>query len=117
MDIRTGRRLAVVRDYARLIGALRARVRELDITLETIDSVVGFHSNYAGKLLAPVPVRTLSRLSLGALLQSLGLALIVVEDPAALKRVESRLTKRRRPTRNARADDRDFQKDPSSRVS
>jgi hypothetical protein len=111
------RQLARVTDYKQLMDALRARVRELDVTLETIDAVAGFHSNYSGKLLAPTPIRTLGRLSLGALLQSLGLALIVVEDPAALKRVESRLTKRRRPPRDARADDRDFQKDPSSRVS
>ena len=68
------------------------RVRELDVTLETIDSVAGFHSNYSGKLLAPVPMRTLGRLSLGALLQTLGLALIVVEDKAALKQFNWRIT-------------------------
>jgi len=39
--------------------------------------------------------------SLGPLLQSLGLALVIVEDLAALKRIEKRLTKRRRPLRDA----------------
>jgi len=104
-DATNERRLAVVHDYAGLMDALRSRVRELNTTLAAVDELAGLQGNYTSKLLAPVPIRAIGPVSLGPLLQSLGLALVVVEDLKALKRVEARLTKRRRPARNA-SDDR-----------
>jgi hypothetical protein len=100
-DAMNERRLAVVHDYAGLMDALRERIRELKITLETADSISGLQSGYTAKLLTPVPLRAIGRVSLGPLLTCLGLKLIVVEDLNAFKRIESRLTKRRRPARNA----------------
>ena len=91
----------VVHDYAGLMEALRSRVRELNTTLAAVDEVAGLQGNYTSKLLAPVPIRAIGPVSLGPLLQTLGLALVVVEDLAALKRIEKRLTKRRRPARDA----------------
>ena len=94
-----GRQLAFVKDYSGLMDALRARVRELKVTHATIDDVAGLQINYVGKILAPVPLRAIGPVSLGPLLQSLGLKLVVMEDLTALQRIEKRLTKRLRPSR------------------
>jgi hypothetical protein len=93
--------VAYVHNYTQLMDALRERVSELKITLETAHSITGLQSGYSAKLLAPVPLRALGRVSLGPLLTCLGLKLVVVEDLDAFKRIESRLTKRRRPLRDA----------------
>jgi len=61
----------------------------------TIDEVSGLQSGYTGKLLAISPSRNLGRLSLGCLLSTLGLRLVVVEDPEALARVRPRLERRK----------------------
>ena len=95
------RTLAEVTDYDSLMEAFRARTRELKVTMETIDEVTGLQAGYAGKLLAPVPMRAIGRVSLGPLLTCLGLRLVVVEDLAALKKIERRLSKRLRPVRDA----------------
>jgi hypothetical protein len=88
--------LATARTYDELILGLRARADELKISRETIDAISGLQSGYASKLLAPVPIRTLSRVSLGAMLGSLGLKIILVEDAETLQKIEKRLMKRRR---------------------
>jgi hypothetical protein len=88
--------IAEVTDYSQFIHALRLRAEQLNIARTTIDSVSGMPSGYAGKLLSENPIRSLGRVSFGPVLQSLGLKLLIVEDPQALERVTSRLTKRRR---------------------
>jgi hypothetical protein len=74
------RALATVTDYDEMIGALRARMAELGVTNETIGAIAGLAGGYVGKLLAPSRIKNLGPLSLGLMLQSLGLKLIVVED-------------------------------------
>jgi hypothetical protein len=74
------RALATVTDYDGLITAIRARMRELGVTNETIDSITGLQSGYVGKLLAPSRIKHLGSMSFGVMLQGLGLKLIVVED-------------------------------------
>jgi hypothetical protein len=74
------RALATVTDYDGMITAIRARMRELGVTNETIDSITGLQSGYVGKLLAPSRIKNLGPMSFGVMLQSLGLKLIVVED-------------------------------------
>jgi hypothetical protein len=88
------RQLAVVRDYPELIAALRQRAVELDVSREMIDEISGNQPGYTAKLLAPVPIRALGRVSLGPIIQAMGLALIVVEDLATFEKIQSRLTKR-----------------------
>lgn len=86
--------LATVRDYDGLIAAIRARREELDVSLQTIDEVSGVQSGYAGKLLCNPPMKHLGPMSLGVILGTLGLMLVVVEDPEALARVRGRLVRR-----------------------
>jgi hypothetical protein len=91
------RQIAVVRDYDTLVDALRARRDELKITHAVIDDVSGLHSGYASKLMSDPPIKGFGRVSLGPILGSLGLQLLVVVDPEGFKRVRSRLDERVRP--------------------
>jgi hypothetical protein len=90
------RSLAIVADYQQLIDALRSRAEQLDVSNETIDAAAGWCSSYAAKLLARRPSRALGPLSMGLMLEALGLRLAVVEDPQALARALPRLHKRKR---------------------
>lgn len=90
----SGRQIAVCRTYADLHAALRARADELKLSRETLDQVAGFASGNISKILAPVPIITLGRVSLGYTLQALGLMLVVTEDADALAKYTSKATKR-----------------------
>jgi hypothetical protein len=81
-----------VTSYAGLVAALRLRLDELGTTRETVDEVAGLPARYAGKLLSPNPVKSLGRSSLGLLLGTLGVKLIVAVDEVALERIRHRLT-------------------------
>src|SRR5258708_39449173 len=95
IDLAIGDRMtAPSRSMPELIAALRARRDELQITHETIDSIAGWPAGYAGKLLAPEPIKNLGWMSLGLALDTLGIALMVVPDEEQIKRVEKRWTKR-----------------------
>jgi hypothetical protein len=83
-------------DYSGLIALLRQRQAELGVTMESLDQVAGLPSRYAAKLLSPVPVRSLGRISLGPLLQSLGLQIVLIEDQSALDKVRPRFGTRER---------------------
>jgi hypothetical protein len=86
------RPLALVREYPELVEALRARAEELNVSRETIDSVSGLQSGYSAKLLCQI--KGVGRTSLGPILGSMGLVLVVMEDPAQLARVRSQLVPR-----------------------
>jgi hypothetical protein len=88
---------APIRSMPELIEALRARRDSLNISHETIDSIAGLQSGYTSKLLAPKPIKNLGPMSFGSLLGALGLAVVVVEDPQAVVRVEKHWQKRKRP--------------------
>jgi hypothetical protein len=88
------RQLAIVRDYDSLHVALRARADELNVSRESIDDAAGFQSGYSGKLLAGTPIKRLGAVTMGPMLTVLGLMLVVVEDPDAIERFTTRLTKR-----------------------
>jgi len=90
----TERRLATVRTYDDLIAALRSRVDELQITREGLDFISGLQSGYSAKLLSKNPIRCLGRVSFGAVLQSLGLAIVLVEDAEAFAQMRHRLVRR-----------------------
>jgi hypothetical protein len=87
---------APIRDMAGLVEAIRRRKDELNISNETIDAIAGFQSGYAGKVLAPKPIRHVGYMSLGLILGALGVGLQVVEDEEVRGRVEGRWTRRKR---------------------
>ena len=91
------RELATVRSYEELHAVMRARADELAVTRETIDAVAGLQPGYAGKVLAPKPIKRLGPVTLPLMLGALGLALVVVEDESALVKVKPRLVKRSLP--------------------
>jgi hypothetical protein len=91
---------AMIHSMLELLDALRARRDELQVSHQTIDHVAGFPDGYAGKLLAPEPIKNLGWLSFGLALDALGVALILVENPDQVRLVEKRWIKRARP-RNA----------------
>jgi hypothetical protein len=88
---------AVIRNYADLIAALRARKEALDISLATIEAVGGLTLGHAGKLLSPKPSKGLGEISLALVLQTLGVKLVLVEDPQAAAKLRPRLTETAAP--------------------
>lgn len=88
--------MTAIRSMAELVGALRKRKDELNLSNETIDAIAGMQSGYAGKLLAPKPTRNIGYMSLGDLMGALGVCLRVVEDEAQVDLVKTRWVKRKR---------------------
>jgi hypothetical protein len=84
-----------------LLDAIRARRDALNISHETIDAISGLQPGYAGKLLAPKPIRNLGPMSFGALLGALGLAVVVVEDSERVSHLAKRWQPRKRPQKLA----------------
>ena len=84
-----------------LVAAHRARRDELQITHETIDAIAGWAPGYAGKILAPDPIKNLGWMSLGSLLGTFGTMLLMVEDEEQIKPVQGRWTRRERPVQTA----------------
>jgi hypothetical protein len=91
------RQLGVCHDYVGLHLILRARADELNVSRTTLDEVAGLTPGHASKLLAPRPLKKLGNLTLGLLLQTMGLKLVVVEDPEALERIRAKLIPREVP--------------------
>jgi hypothetical protein len=87
----------MIHSMEELLAALRCRRDELQLTHETIDHVAGWPSGYCGKLMAPTPIKNLGWLSFGLALDALGVALVMVENPDQIKRVEKRWVRRERP--------------------
>jgi hypothetical protein len=83
-----------------VVEALRVWRDERGITHEVFDHIAGWPSGYAGKLLAPDPIKNLGWMSLGDALKTLAIKLVVVEDKEQRKLVEGRWKQRERP-RNA----------------
>ena len=78
-----------LQDYRGLIEACRQRAEEMAISRLEIDRLAGLPSGYSAKLLGRADVakpRRMFPVSLGAILGTLGLKLIVIEDEAATAR-------------------------------
>ncbi len=92
-------KLSSAKAYDQLIDAFRARMAALETTGETVDHVSGSPVGYTTKIMARV--RNLGRCSLPALLCTLGLQIVLVEDPEfdAIRKRLKRSTHRRWFTR------------------
>ena len=76
--------LAEIIDYDGLVVALRARADQLEVSRETISDLAGLPDRYASKLLSLRHVRRIGLESLGPLLDTLGVRLVLIEDGDAL---------------------------------
>lgn len=84
------RQIAIVTSYDELIEAIRRRAVERGVSHNQLDELAGLPTGYCGKVLGPSQVKKLGPLSMSVMLQALGLALVVVEDPVSLARVADR---------------------------
>lgn len=86
----------LIRNIDDLVEALRARKEAIDISNELLDHLAGLQPGYVSKVLAPTRIKGLGPISLPALLGALGVALVLVEDTAAIERVKDLWQKRKR---------------------
>jgi hypothetical protein len=77
--------VAEVSSMADIREALRARFEALEIARTTIDAAAGIPDGYASKLLAGI--KNFGTVTLFPVLETAGLRLALVDDPAALERV------------------------------
>jgi hypothetical protein len=82
-----------VRDYASLLQALQARIVALDVSAASVEGVAGLTDGYLSKILRR-PLRSMRPITMGILLQSLGVKLVMVDDVEQLERVRARLGRR-----------------------
>lgn len=86
--------LATANDYEGLQRAMRVRAEALNISRETLGEISGLHSGHAGKMLADPPSKNMGIVSMGLLLQALGLKLLIVEDAEQMRRLANQMTQR-----------------------
>lgn len=82
--------LAEIRTYDDLHRALRERADEINIPRTAIDELTGLADGYAGKVLGQGKTKKLGALSFSAMLEVLGLKLLLVEDPELVERMQHR---------------------------
>jgi hypothetical protein len=80
----------IVSDYDSLIEVCRQRAQELEISRSGIDDLSGCANGFAGKVLGHRQAKKMGKLTLGPMLQVLGLRLMVIEDEAATARTLAR---------------------------
>jgi len=85
------RQIAVVRSYDELLAALRARAAQIGATRAAIDAVGGFAAGHSSTLLAAGGARKLTADTLIPMVQTIGLAIALIEDPFALEQLKNRL--------------------------
>jgi hypothetical protein len=87
--------LAVFTDYRDLVVALRHRIVELGTHMAAVGEVAGLPTGYTAKVLSlGRATPALGRISMGPILQTLGLKLALVADGKALAKVIDRLPPR-----------------------
>lgn len=79
-----------------MVDAYRARIRELNISHETVDHISGLPNGYTSKLMAPKPMKGLGEKAIEGLNGALGIAFTVAIDMEAAEKVRARWVKRKR---------------------
>jgi hypothetical protein len=83
------RQLAILRTYQDLVQVIRARRDELDVPHEIIDAIAGLTSGHTSKILCAPPMKHIGPVS-WAILEVLGLRVVIEEDLQALSRAQRR---------------------------
>jgi hypothetical protein len=76
----------IVNDYQGLMEIFRQRAEELEISRSSIDELSGLANGFAGKALGNQQRKKMGPVSLGPMLQVLGLKMLIIEDEAATAR-------------------------------
>lgn len=88
------RPLALVKDWHEFRQVLRDRREELKVSCATLGAIGGFSDGEAGRLIGPAAPQDFGHISFPAMLAALGIAILVVEDAAALALIKDRLVPR-----------------------
>lgn len=86
--------LAVVTDWHEFRRILRERCDQLNVSRVTLGAIGGFSDGEAARLIGPDPPQGFGPVSFPAMLAALGIAVLVVEDAAALALIKHRLVPR-----------------------
>lgn len=82
----------MVSDYSELVHALRDRANEMQISRLDLDDISGLQSGYSSKLLSLNPGKIFGPISMGPVLEVLGLRVVLVEDTGLTRATELRRT-------------------------
>jgi hypothetical protein len=80
--------------YEGMLAVIRQRVQELAINGERFDEYAGLPRGYLSKLIGVRPTRRIAMISMGPVLDGLGLRGQFVEDPRGTQRLRNRLPPR-----------------------
>jgi hypothetical protein len=80
----------IVNDYQGLVEVCRQRAEELEISRLEIDQLSGLAVGHAGKILGKGETKRMGPVSLGPMLEVLGLRMLIIEDAAATQRTLAR---------------------------
>jgi hypothetical protein len=83
-----------IRSIADLQVALRQRAEQLDVSREWIDAIGGLSAGHSSKLLCEPPTKRMGLMSFNTMLATLGVKLIMVEDPEQMDRIRPKLQPR-----------------------
>jgi transcriptional regulator with XRE-family HTH domain len=81
-----------------VLTAVRRRQEELGLSNESLEHISGLASGTANKYLGPSREKNPTVATLYLLLQAMGVGLVLVEDPDAIRRMSRRWAKRREST-------------------
>lgn len=91
------RHIALVADESDLVAALRQRADELNVSRSEIDAGARLPNGYTSKRLAVPQIKYYGRDAFWNTAESLGLAVLLVEDPNATARYARKMAKRSKP--------------------
>jgi hypothetical protein len=81
-----------VNDYSALVEAVRDRTEQMEMSRMELDSVAGLTLGHSDKILRPRPEKKFGIMSLGVILDTLGLVMVLIEDPAKRDKTLARRT-------------------------
>jgi hypothetical protein len=88
------RHLGMVADESDLVAILRARLEELNVSQAELDATLKLPGGYTGKRLAVPPLKHYGKDAWWNTCERLGIAVLLVVDPAATKRYANRMKRR-----------------------
>jgi hypothetical protein len=86
---------AAISDYRELARAIRSRIVQLGISLETAEEIIGTPAGYLSKITSDPPQRRASPYLLLLILQGLGLKMTLTVDPVMAGKLAHRYTPRK----------------------